>query len=266
MLLGSVLLLCYPLLSNMMIEESQNKVYAEYSENIANINEEELNEALNKAYEYNEALFREELSDEELERRYLELLKIEGNDIMGYIEIPKLDINLPIYHGCDGKVLEKGCGHLFKSSLPVGGINSRAIITAHSGLSNQKMFTDIELLENGDLICLEVLGQKLAYEVYDKTVVLPYEAEKIKIVPNEDNISLVTCTPFGVNTHRLVITAKRIEITQNVVTQIAEVSEAVQSSVWEKEYHTYISLSLLSVVGLCTVIILPIRHLKKKHK
>lgn len=136
-------------------------------------------------------------------------LNIAGNGIMGYVEIPKIQVNLPIYHGTDAEVLDRGVGHLLGSSLPVGGENTHTILSGHSGMASQKMFTDLEQLTQGDVFYLNVLNETLAYQVTEINAVLPYETDLLGIVPGEDLCTLVTCTPYGINTHRLLVRGSR---------------------------------------------------------
>ena len=272
MLLASLLIVFYPMLSNKYMEHTQAKVFASYTEAVENAASADILEAFEKAEEYNKAFWpgitkysAEELS--EFAREYDNLLNIDNNGVMGYIEIPKLDVSLPIYHGTKSSTLELGCGHLLGSSLPVGGDSTHSILTAHSGLASQKMFSDIDILESKDIIQLQILDKTLTYEVYEKKVVLPEETESIQIIENEDLVSLVTCTPFGVNTHRLVVTAKRTENTQTIIgpSEIVKV-ETKEASIWEQEYIKGIALGLICICVFCSAVILPIRHLPKYHR
>ena len=143
---------------------------------------------------------------------YEDLLNIAGNGIMGFVVIPKISVNLPIYHGTDTQTLAAGVGHLLGSSLPVGGSNTHAVLTAHSGMSSQKMFSDIDELKIGDLFYLEVLGETLAYQVDQIKTVLPEDTTYLQIGGDEDFCTLVTCTPFGINTHRLLVRGERVSL------------------------------------------------------
>jgi sortase A len=160
-----------------------------------------------------------------------------GSGIMGYVEIPKISVNLPIYHGTESETLERGTGHLLGSSLPVGGNSTHAIITGHSGLATQKMFTDLEQLMEGDVFYIHVLGEVLAYQVFSAEPVLPHNTSKLTIRQNEDLCTLITCYPTGINTHRLLVQGKRIPyeeaevIVEKIVTQ-----EAKPESNWEAQY------------------------------
>ena len=147
-----------------------------------------------------------ELSDES----YQELLNLSENGIMGTLQIPKINVNLPIYHGTDEEVLKNGIGHLQGSGLPVGGANTHCVLTGHRGLPNSKLFTRLDELENGDLFFIDVCGTKMAYQVKNLQIIKPEEVDCLNIEAEKDLVSLVTCTPYGINTHRLVVTGERI--------------------------------------------------------
>lgn len=221
---GSILLfifgflICtYPIISGIYERQQQHNTINTYAETVNKKDEKVLNDALLKAKEYNSMLFQiqgayvgnikdDVLSDEQYEKA----LNITGQHIMGSIQIPKINVDLPIYHGTSDEVLSIGVGHLKTSSLPVGGNNTHSILTGHRGLPNSKLFTRLDELENGDLFYIDVCGETLAYQVFDIQVILPEELEKIRIDVDQDHVSLVTCTPYGINTHRLVVTGKRV--------------------------------------------------------
>ena len=147
---------------------------------------------------------------------YQKMLRVEKSEVMARINIPKINIKLPIYHGTSDEVLANGIGHLSTSSLPVGGKNTRTILTGHRGMAQSDMFTRLDELEVDDLIFIEILNERLAYAVTDKQVILPEETEMLNIVANEDILTLVTCTPIYTNTHRLIVNAKRIDYVANM--------------------------------------------------
>ena len=158
------------------------------------------------------------LSDE----MYQKMLNLRNDEkgIMGTLRIPKISVSLPIYHGTSDEVLENGVGHLQGSSLPIGGENTRSVLTGHRGLPNSKLFTRLDELEEGDLFFLDVCGEKLAYRVNEIQVIKPEEADSLGIQAGKDLVSLVTCTPYGINTHRLVVTGERIEYQEGAENQI----------------------------------------------
>ena len=183
---------------------------------------------------------------------YKNQLNVTGNGIMGYVNIPSLNIHLPIYHGTDSKTLEKGIGHLLGSSLPVGGDTTHSILTAHSGMANQKMFSDLPQLKIGDVFYLEVLGETLAYQVDQIKTVMPYDVTYLSIEEGRDLCTLVTCTPFGVNTHRLLVRGTRIpyEVAEEIIEETTPEEKPV--STWEQEYlkGLYVGLAAVAVMGL----------------
>ena len=187
---------------------------------------------------------------------YKNQLNVTGNSIMGYVHIPSINVHLPIYHGTDTKTLEKGIGHLLGSSLPVGGDTTHSILTAHSGMANQKMFSDLPQLKIGDVFYLEVLGETLAYQVDQIKTVLPYDVTYLGIEEGRDLCTLVTCTPFGVNTHRLLVRGTRIpyEKAEEIVEETTPVDDKPVST-WEQEYlkGLYIGLAAVAAMGLAVL-------------
>jgi len=141
---------------------------------------------------------------------YMSMLDVDKKGVMGVIEIPRINVTLPVYHGTSDQVLEEGAGHLEGSSLPVGGDTTHACIAAHRGLTTKKFFTDLDQIENGDIFLINVLGEKLAYQVYQTEVVTPDVIEPLKIERGKDLVTLITCTPYGVNTHRIYVHGSRI--------------------------------------------------------
>lgn len=214
--LAGFLLLLYPLISNMVHQRQQSDAVASYDSAVSNRSEEEIQEILNQATEYNNMLFQSNgaivdnmdtsiLSDES----YNSLLN-QANGIMGSIEIPKIDVDLPVYHGTEEDVLSIGVGHIQGTSLPVGGENTHCVLSGHRGLPGSSLFTRLDEMKEGDLFFLSVMGETLAYKVYDIQVVDPDNTEVLEITAGKDAVSLVTCTPYGLNTHRLVVTGERV--------------------------------------------------------
>lgn len=207
----------YPLASSIVEGYYQKNAVVSYQNTVSNSNSEDLELDYKKAEEYNEALFSYNMGatvgSTSLgilgEDSYESILNV-GNGIMGSIEIPKISVNLPIYHGTSDNVLSVGVGHVYGSSFPVGGINTRSVLTGHRGLPNAKLFTRLDELENGDLFFVRVHDKTLAYKVYDIQVIKPEQVDVINAVEGKDLVSLITCTPYGVNTHRLVVTGERV--------------------------------------------------------
>ena len=169
---------------------------------------------------------------------------------MGYVEIPKISVNLPIYHGTGNDSLERGVGHLLGSSLPVGGASTHAILTGHSGMATQKMFTDLEQLSVGDVFYLHILDETLAYQVDRIKTVLPYDTNLLGITSGRDYCTLVTCTPYGINTHRLLVRGTRITYEEAEVIVEETAQEEQQQSRWEEKYLLGLFLGVLAVLIL----------------
>ena len=216
--LAAVLLLiasgvtAYPMIANYINDKYQSTIRTEYAQEVEALEDSEIQEARQDAIAYNESLLPIRYDREALQTAagsYDELLDLHGSGLMGYVEIPKIDVNLPIYHGTSEEVLQKGVGHLVGSSLPIGGEGFHSVLTGHSGLAGKRLFSDLEQLALGDSFYLYVLGETLAYEVTEINRVLPYETELLTTIAGEDLCTLVTCTPYGVNSHRLLVRGSR---------------------------------------------------------
>lgn len=217
-------LINYPFLSEWVNSFHQAEVLSTYDEAIATKSEEELNGYIADAMQYNEGLLESNVtlndafsSGGSTDETYLSLLSLSPDGVMGTIEIPSIHVTLPIYHGTSSKVLEEGAGHLEGSSLPVGGSGSHAVLSAHSGLPEKRLFSDIDQLAVGDHFKLLVYGLKLEYEVDDIRVVEPWDTSYLSIQPDKDMVTLVTCTPYGINSHRLFVSGHRTEWTDTEV-------------------------------------------------
>ncbi|MCC8051852.1 MAG: class C sortase [Clostridiales bacterium] len=219
------LLVLYPVAGNLWNSYRQHRLANTYETAVESLDEDQYEELWEEAREYNAShtpysvpdafAVGEEAAEEEDEEYlvYESLLNVAGDGIMGYIEIPKIDIKIPIYHGTEDDVLAKGAGHLYGSSLPVGGESTHAVIAAHRGLPSAPLFTDLDLLEIGDQFYLYILDDILAYEVDQILIVEPDETESLVQTAGEDYVTLVTCTPYGVNTQRLLVRGHRVEYT-----------------------------------------------------
>ena len=252
----------YPIISNYVNQKYASKIYNEYEEMIQNVDDTSLKDAHRLAEQYNNALAPvsayEQESLSEASQNYDTLLNMGGNGIMGYVEIPSIQVNLPIYHGTDSETLERGIGHLLGSSLPIGGASTHSVLSGHSGLAGQKMFTDLLQVKEGEVFYLHVLGETLAYQVVSLNTVLPYDTSLLGITPGADLCTLITCTPLAVNTHRLLVTGERIpyESAQEIQAEMQQESTEVESA-WEQEYlhGLYIALAivLLLMIICCAV-------------
>lgn len=223
-------LMLYPTVSDYINSLHQSEAIAEYAENISELDEEEYERLRQEAMEYNNSLAAKEnlwsLSDEE-KNKYYQTLNINDNGVMSYIEIPKINCYLPIYHGTDEGVLQTSIGHIPGTSLPIGGENSHCVLSGHRGLPSAKLFSELDQLTKGDLFHIRTLNEELTYEVDQILIVLPTEVDSIKIDPGQDYCTLVTCTPYGVNSHRLLVRGHRVE-KQNKTKVIRVVSDALQ--------------------------------------
>lgn len=252
----------YPLFSTWYNERHQSVIHTEYMELVENTDNSALLEAKRNADAYNEAIVPGTQLEEAFSKNavlsaaedYDHQLNIGGDGIMGYIEIPLISVNLPIYHGTDSTTLDAGAGHLIGSSLPVGGETTHAVLTAHSGMASQKLFSDLDKLEYGDVFFVKVLGQTLAYQVDQINTVLPHDTTYLGIEEGEDLCTLVTCTPFAVNTHRLLVRGTRIDYEEAEV-MVEERLECTQlpESTWEQEYIKGIFIGLGAVVVISVI-------------
>ena len=210
----------YPTVSNLWNQAHQSRAIATYSKQVEKLDDSENKKMLKAARKYNKSLLKKsdhwKLSKKD-KKKYESLLDISGTGIMGYIEGPKIDCSLPIYHGTDEGALQIAIGHLEGSSLPVGGKSTHCVLSGHRGLPSARLFTDLDQMEEGDIFILNILGRKLAYEVDQIRVVLPEEMSDLEIEEGKDLCTLVTCTPYGINTHRLLVRGHRTEYVEKKV-------------------------------------------------
>lgn len=216
LLLAGVSLLLYPSLSDYWNSMHQTRAIASYAETVSQLDTAQYDEMWKTAQDYNRSLAQREtafaLTDEQ-KAAYESLLDVSGLGVMGYIEIPEIDCSLPIYHGTEESVLQVAVGHLEWSSLPVGGEGTHCVLSGHRGLPSAKLFTNLDKLAVGDTFLLRVLDEVLTYEVDQILIVEPEQVDALGIVPGEDYCTLVTCTPYGINTHRLLVRGHRVENT-----------------------------------------------------
>ena len=213
MLFVGVCGLLYPSVSQYWNTKTQTRAVENYREILESLKPEDYNSYFQEADAYNEALgeLKNPLLDYRQVSGYHEALNISGNGIMGYVSIPKLGVELPLYHGISAEVLNIACGHLEGTSLPVGGESTHCVLSAHRGLPHAKLFTELDKMEIGDVFTLTVLDRTLTYQVDQIKVVRPNETEDVQIVAGEDLCTLLTCTPYGINSHRLLVRGTRIE-------------------------------------------------------
>ncbi len=213
LLLVGLSVMLYPTVSDWWNTRTQSRVVANYQQAVADMSEQEAQEKIEKAREYNEKLshLASPLTEYDEIGDYYDILDITGTGVMGYISIPQIRVELPIYHSTSEGVLNVAVGHLQGSSLPVGGETTHAVISAHRGLPSAKLFTDLDQLVEGDMFTITVLTETYTYEVDKISIVLPNETDNLAIETGEDYVTLMTCTPYGVNSHRLLVRAHRVE-------------------------------------------------------
>ena len=218
----------YPTVSNLWNERVQSQAIAEYDKTIQNIDQNHYDEIWANAEEYNKKLSElyAPLSNADEIDGYDNILDVSGTGIMGYITIPVIKVEIPIYHGTSAEVLNIAAGHLKGASLPIGGKNTHAVISAHRGLPSARLFTDLDKLVKGDTFTITILDRVLTYQVEEILIVKPEEVEKLAIIPDSDYVTLMTCTPYGINTHRLLIRSHRIDTVYEKTVKIS--ADAVQ--------------------------------------
>lgn len=256
-------LILYPFISNYLFENRADGIIDTVEKTADDADENQYKEEIEAAQKYNAELatghvvlkdpFVEEKLDED-EKEYNSLLNMADGGVMGFIKIPCIDVSLPIYHGTSADILELGAGHLQGTSLPIGGESTHSVITGHTGLSSAKLFTDLTELEEGDMFFLHVMGEKLAYKVDQISVILPEEMDKLTIESGKDYCTLVTCTPYGVNTHRLLVRGERTEYTEDQEEEAGTEVKKTQSK-WMEEYTKSIIISS-SVLAVMLIVLL----------
>ena len=223
-------LLLYPSVSDYWNSFHQTRAIATYAEEVATLDKEQYDELWAAAQQYNRSLTERGnayVLSEEQKEAYEELLDVSGLGVMGYIEIPEIDVSLPVYHGTEESVLQIAVGHLDWSSLPVGGESTHCVLSGHRGLPSAKLFTNLDKLTEGDIFLLRVLDEVLTYEVDQILIVEPQETGALRIEEGKDYCTLVTCTPYGINTHRLLVRGHRIENQANAAS-IRVTADAMQ--------------------------------------
>ena len=258
--LAGLSVLLYPLVANQWNSYRQSQLISEYTENIEKQDSEETIDydlEWAKADAYNKNLMPMILPDSfavaemsDRDEAYMACLNLNNDGMMGIVEIPKIDVKIPIYHTTDEDVLEIGAGHLEGSSLPIGGESTHAVISAHRGLPSATLFTDLDKLEEGDHFLLHILNDTLCYEVDQILVVEPEDTEALSVEEGEDLVTLLTCTPYGVNSHRLLVRGHRVPYVPE------EVQEENHSSVLGVSMHTNYLLWVLVGIGLTGLFIL----------
>jgi len=255
-----LLVLLYPTLSDFYNQKVQSAAIVDYESILADYEEKDYSNLFEELNKYNEEL--KKLSDPYLMyktlKNYNDIINANGKGMMGYIQIDKIKVELPIYHGTSEEVLNVAVGHLEGSSIPVGGLGTHSVLSAHRGLPSTKLFTDLDKLEVGDIFTVTILNRLLTYQIDHIEIVEPHNINNLKIDPNEDYVTLMTCTPYGINTHRLLVRGKRIE---NIEKPIYITTEAFKVST-----ITVTSLVAIPIILLLLLIITfkPIDKVNKK--
>lgn len=278
-ILGGSGIFLYPNVSNYLAEKNQVEAIRKYDEMVVKIDEKDLEEEKQKARTYNENLSGEPVHDPFLEgsgyalpENYKEVLNISEDGIMAYIEIPKISVYLPIYHGTSSEVLEKGVGHVQSTSVPIGGESTHSVLTGHTGLPSAELFTRLDELVVGDIFFIHVLDEFLTYKVYETKVILPNEIDELQITSEKDYITLVTCTPYGVNSHRLLVKAERTEYIEyeestsssENISEFDENSKVESSNKGKNYYLTGVEIGAVIFVIILIVILILTMLIKKK--
>ena len=243
--------LLYPVFSDLWNQHRQNRLMTDYTNTVTDMEDAERNALWSAAVQYNQGLQAAPQdaftgADPGPKNPYWSLLDPDGTGVMGYLEIPKISLRLPIYHGTGDAALQKGIGHLAGTSLPVGGSGTHCVLSGHRGLPSALLFTDLDQLETGDTFTLDVLDQRLSYQVDQILVVEPEDVSALAPEDGKDYVTLVTCTPYGVNTPRLLVRGSRIEDTQEPVPEVTNLQVAAKAFGWKGKL-------LLALLGLGAV-------------
>lgn len=255
-----IVLLCYPTISSLINAHTQSRAIAGYSHAIETMPEDNTRLLYEQAVAYNKTLVdndRRFTPDAEETVAYYNLLDVTGTGIMSYIEIPSIDVRLPVYHGTDDSVLQAGAGHMIGSSLPVGGPNTHCVVSGHSGLVSSRLLTDLEDVEEGDTFSVHTLGNVLTYQVNQIKIVLPDELDDLEIADGKDYFTLVTCTPYGVNSHRLLVRGERIETPEYASVETNDVGHDTVPG---------IIIVAIAAVGISAIILIVAIIKRKKRK
>lgn len=262
-------LILYPTVSNILKNIAFQNSISSYTAAVAELDEETYSQFLVDAQAHNQLLFERggpfaKLNEEEY-AAYDRLLRINGTDIMGYVVIEKINVTLPIYHGTSDEVLQNGTGHLEGTSLPVGGESTHAVISGHRGLPSATLFTNVDRLVVGDTFNIRVLGETLTYEIDQIVAVLPNDWSELKIIEGMDYCTLLTCTPYAVNTHRLLVRGHRIETPVEELQTEVQWYQAVADQNWK--LILLIAAAGVLILAIITIVIVTLirKHLRKKH-
>jgi len=268
MILAGVGLFAYPMASNYLFAKNASDIARNFDKAVDEADPVDLEQAWREAVAYNESLEGNPVKDPFLKdsgmvmaENYAQVLDLTGNGVMGYITIPKIGVMISVYHGTAEEVLQQGAGHLEGSSLPIGGADSHSVLTGHTGLAHAKMFTDLRKLGEDDLFFLHILDQTLAYKVDQIKVVLPEDTGDLRRVSGMDYCTLVTCTPYGVNTHRLLVRGVRTEYVPEAENKL--IAESRPSAQWFTEWNMLIGLAIGAIAATIVIIAAVLRRKRK---
>lgn len=241
----------------MVNQYQQNQVVSGYQEAVNQQSAEEIAQMKQAAQLYNEDLLKDEIIVDPFDQvqnkkagiEYYQSLDPQKNGVMGMVRIPAIDVSLPIYHGTEEEVLQKAIGHLEQTSLPIGGAGTHAVISGHRGLPSAKLFTDLNLLKTGDVFYVDVLDETLAYKVDQIKTVEPHELEDLAIISGEDHVTLVTCTPYAINSHRLLVRGTRIPYEE------AEEVQKQEEAAAQKDFLPYLAAGVAALVLVILIIL-----------
>lgn len=262
--LGIVL---YPYVSEYVNAKHASRVVVNYDDTVKEITPEDFSQYFEVAEEYNERLRQNPnpFSEDNRTEGYETALNVDGSGMMGYLEIPKISVRLPFYHGTSGAVLNEAVGHLEGSSLPVGGEGTHVVLSAHRGLPSAKLFTDLPELGEGDIFILTVLDRKMTYHVDQILTVLPTELEALEVEDGQDVVTLMTCTPYGINTHRLLVRGHRIENLPEEEVKSIPVVHVERELTTQEKIQKYIPFAVMGVAVLFLIALL-MPSKKDKHR
>ena len=262
--LGIVL---YPYVSEYVNAKHASRVVVNYDDTVKEITPEDFSQYFEVAEEYNERLRQNPnpFSEDSRTEGYETALNVDGSGMMGYLEIPKISVKLPFYHGTSGAVLNEAVGHLEGSSLPVGGEGTHVVLSAHRGLPSAKLFTDLPELGEGDIFILNVLDRKMTYQVDQILTVLPTELEALEVEDGQEYVTLMTCTPYGINTHRLLVRGHRIENLPEEEVKSIPVVHVERELTTQEKIQKYIPFAVMGVAVLFLIALL-IPSKKDEHR
>ncbi len=268
-----ICLAAYPFVSNYLYELRQDEVITDYVTDVENQGDRAVEEEKQKVVEYNKSLLNANVVltdpfDPDAIRNaqaepYNSLLNLNGDGVMGFLYIPAIDVRLSIYHGTSAEVLESGVGHLEYTSMPMGGDGTHTVMSAHTGLPGKKLFTDLELLEEGDIFYIYVLDEVLAYQVDRIKVTEPDDVSELSIYHDKDYVTLVTCTPYGVNSHRLLVRGERIPYEE--AEAVSQETEKKTGSQWMRQYFYGVIVGLI-IFLILLMIFFKLRSWRKKYE